>query len=80
MASSGPGMITREDEKLLVEVTPRLMGSVNIADSPLLAELKMRRAITRMQEEVIKVWYIATVLHFDNDYPNPPWNSDSTLK
>ena len=62
MASSRPGTITREDERLLEDVTPGLMDNVNIADSPLLAELKMRRAITRVQEEDIKVCYIATIV------------------
>ncbi len=58
-------MISDEDRQLLVRHRPLLMQRVVIEGSNLIAELRSRDAITRVQEEAIKVKeyvYMITIL------------------
>ena len=55
MTSSGPGVMSEKDRRLLEKVTPDLMKWVEW-ESALLAQLRKREAITEQQEKTIKVW------------------------
>ena len=48
-------MMSDQDCKLLVELTPKLMDLVIIEDSNLLAQLRAKDALTAQQKEAIKV-------------------------
>ena len=58
-------MMSDQDRELLVELTPKLMESVIIDDSNLLAQLGAKHTLTDQQKEsiqVIKPYYIFQLL------------------
>ena len=70
MASSGPGVMSEEDRRLLEIATPGLMETVELG-ATLLAQLRKRKAITEEQEELITVWFMNRLA--SQDHVTPLW-------